>query len=139
MSLKDVLFPQTPRPLPGRRGIKIALRAVHVLLAAGFLGAYLFGATHDARLPWAIGVVASGAVFLLLDLHESAAFLLQLRGAVVLTKIALLSALPLFPGNEPWVLGALICLSVLSSHAPGAVRYRMLFGGATIKGSQSSG
>ena len=139
MPIKDLLFPREPRSLPGRRGIKIALRAVHVLFAAGFLGAYIFGATHDARLPWAIGVVASGVVFLLLDLHESAAFLLQVRGAVVLTKITLLVALPLFPGYEPWVLGGLVCLSVLSSHAPGSVRYRMLVGGGSIRGSESPG
>jgi len=137
--LKTTLFPGEPRALPGRRWLKIGLRAVHVLVAAGFLGAYVFGASHDARLPWAIGVVASGAVFLLLDLHESAAFLLQVRGAVVLTKITLLAALPLFPGYEPWILGFLVCISVLSSHAPGSVRYRMLIGGGSIKGSESSG
>ncbi|MHC4448617.1 MAG: hypothetical protein ACYS0E_00570 [Planctomycetota bacterium] len=139
MSIRDVFFPCEPRPLRGRRGIKIGLRAIHVVFAAGFLGAYIFGASHDARLPWAIGVAVSGGVFLLLDLHESAAFLLQVRGAVVLTKITLLAALPLLPGCESWVLGALLCLSVLSSHAPAAVRYRMLLGGETIRGSESSG
>ena len=102
-------------------------------------GAYVFDSSAAAREPWLIGVLATGALFLLLDLHESGAFLMQVRGFVVLAKIALLAALPLFPGYEAWILGALIAVSVLSSHAPGAVRYRMLWGGGTIQGSESSG
>ena len=42
MGLKDFLFPNEPRALPGRRWLKIALRAVHVVFACGFLGSFVF-------------------------------------------------------------------------------------------------
>ena len=41
MSLGRLLFPETPRRMPGHRAIKIVLRAVHTLCAGVLVGAYL--------------------------------------------------------------------------------------------------
>jgi len=75
----------------------------------------------------------------LLDLHESAAFLLQVRGLVVIVKLVLLALLPRFGGATGWVLAAIVVLSVASSHAPGSVRYRLLAGGDRFAGGRSKG
>ena len=140
MGLTDFIFPDEPRALPGRRWLKIGLRAVHVVFACGFLGSFVFEGGLAARPPWATGVVASGMVLLLLDLHESAAVLLQVRGFVVAFKIALLIALPwLGSAAQLGAVIAIVAVSVLSSHAPGKVRYYLVVGRGRIRGSDSMG
>jgi len=140
MGLMNFFFPNEPRALPGRRWLKIGLRAVHVVFACGFLGSFVFDGGLAARGPWTAGVVASGMVLLLLDLHESAAVLLQVRGLVVAFKIAVLLALPwLGSAAQLGAVIAIVAVSVLSSHAPGKVRYHLVVGRGRIKGSDSMG
>jgi hypothetical protein len=132
-----LLFPDPPRTFPGRRLVKIGLRAVHVLCAALCLGAYAF--ETDARLPWLLAAIATGAAILLLDLHESAAFLLQVRGAILVAKLAALALLPSLGEARPWALGGILLVSVVSSHAPSKVRYHVLFGRGRIEGARTPG
>lgn len=121
--LVRALFPDHPRDFRGRRGLKILLRAGHVLAAGVLTGAWLLHVPETLRAPWLHATVLSGVVLLLLDLHESAIFLLQLRGLFVLLKILALLALPWLLGGQGLVLAALVVLSVVSSHAPSRVRY----------------
>ena len=134
-----LLFPVEPRSFPGRRGVKIGLRAIHVLFTGVLAGAFVFAVAESARGFWFHGALLSGAALLLLDLHESAAFLCQVRGLVVTVKLTLLALLPWFGAGQPWVLGGLVILSVLFSHAPGSVRYRVLILKGRIQGASSSG
>ena len=135
--LKTRLFPDPPRGFAGRRAIKIVLRAGHVICAGIYLGAFVFGVEAASRQPWFWALLASGGLLLLLDLHETAAFLLETRGLVVLGKIALLALLPCFGAAQAWVLGGLVLVSVLSSHAPASVRHRVVVRG--VRGSQTRG
>ena len=137
MSLKTLLFPDPPRGFAGRRATKIVLRGAHVLCAGIYLGAFVFGVEPAARESWFWALLVTGGLLLLLDLHETAAFLLETRGLVVLGKIVLLALLPWFDAAQAWVLGGLVLLSVLSSHAPAAVRHRVVVRG--IRGSQTRG
>lgn len=139
MGLGRTLFPDPPREFRGRRSLKIALRAAHVLMVCVLLGAYVFDATPAERTTWLWAAIASGASILLLDLHESAAFLMQVRGLIVLGKIALVGALPVFGGAQVWVLVFLVAASVLSSHAPGSFRHRQVWGRKGIRGGESHG
>jgi hypothetical protein len=139
VGLREALFPAEPRGFRGRRALKVALRAAHVLCAGVLTGAYVLGASEAARHGWLWAAVGSGGAILLLDLHESAAFLLQLRGFVMAAKLALLALLPLFAPHEAWVLAGLVLGSVASSHAPAAFRYRVLVGGSRVRGGQSRG
>ena len=139
MGFVGFFFPDEPRALPGRRWLKIALRAVHVVFACGFLGSFVFDGGLAARPPWTTGVVASGMALLLLDLHESAAVLLQVRGLVVALKIGLLLALPWLGDAQLWAVVGIVVVSVLSSHAPGKVRYHLVAGADRIRGSDSMG
>lgn len=137
MSLKTVVFPDPPRTFAGRRTTKIVLRAGHVVCAAIYLGAFVFGVEPAVRQPWFWALLGSGGLLLLLDLHETGAFVVEIRGLVVLGKVGLLALLPCFGTAQAWILGCLVVASVLSSHAPASVRHRMVVRG--IRGSQTRG
>jgi hypothetical protein len=137
MSLKALLFPDPPRTFPGRRALKIVLRAGHVLCAGTYVGAHVFAVDPVSRQTWLAAVLTSGVLLLLLDLHETAAFLLEIRGLVVLGKVVLLALLPWLGGAQLWVLGGLLLVSVLSSHAPASVRHRVVVRG--VRGAQTRG
>jgi hypothetical protein len=137
--LAQVIFPASPRSLRWRRGLKIGLRAAHVLCASVLTGGTLLGAPPDRIAPWLTATAVSGLSIVLLDLHESGAFLLQLRGAVVLVKIGLLAALPWLAPWRAGIFTSIVLISVLSSHAPSGVRYLMLFGRDRIKPGRSKG
>ena len=119
--------------------MKILLRAVHVLSAGILTGLYVFEAGDALRDQWLMGTIGSGALILLLDLHESGVFLLQVRGLVVIGKIAFLAALPLADAAAGWILAALLVASVLSSHAPSTIRYVVLLGRDRFKGGETKG
>ncbi len=138
-NLTSWIFPQVPRDFPGRRGLKIVLRSLHVLPVAVLAGGSILGVETELLRVWLFGALASGLLIFLLDLHESGAFLLQVRGIVVLAKIGLLAALPWLGTGRPWLLGTLVLVSVLSSHAPSRVRYFMIFGAGRIPGARSKG
>jgi hypothetical protein len=78
-------------------------------------------------------------VLLLIDLHESAAFLLQVRGLVVIGKIALVAALPGLGTAAAYVLAAALLTSVVLSHAPSGVRYAFVAGRGRLRGACSKG
>lgn len=137
MSLKALLFPDPPRTFPGRRAVKIVLRAGHVLCAGTYFAAFVFAVAPAARQPWFAALLVSAGLLLLLDLHETTAFILEIRGLVVLGKVALLTLLPCFGDAQVWVLGAMLAVSVVSSHAPAAVRHRVVVAG--IRGSRTRG
>ena len=137
--LVALLIPEEPREFPARRWVKMILRATHVLAAGVLCGSYLLGVGDAARLPWLLGAIISGLLILLLDLHESGAFLLQVRGLVVLTKIGILAALPHLGAYAGWMLAGVVMVSVVSSHASSKVRYFVVLGGSGIRGADSKG
>ncbi len=136
--LRSFLFPDPPRAFRWRRWIKIGLRAIHALCASVLVGGALLAVDPSQSSAWAAGTAISGLALVLLDLHESGAFLVQIRGLVVFAKIALLATLP-WLGWAPTLLATALVLSVLSSHAPGSVRYFMVLGRGRITGGCSKG
>lgn len=137
--LTRLLLPAEPRRLPGHRGLKVCLRAVHTLAAGVLVGAWLLDAPDPARATWLWATIASGAAMLLLDLVESGAFLLQLRGAVLLAKLALLAGLPMYGNAGGEVLAGLFLVAVVSSHAPSRWRYLVLLGRSRVTGATTKG
>ena len=137
-AVQRLFFPDPPRDFPGRRGLKIVLRGLHVVCVALFTGAVAFEASAGDRSFWLWATVASGVLILALDLHETAAFVVQVRGLVVGAKILALGTLHMLPDQQAvWLLGVVIVISVVSSHAPGSIRHRVLFGNA--RGAETSG
>jgi hypothetical protein len=95
---------------------------------------------HPAlRASWLWATVGSESLLLALDLHETAALLLQVRGAFVLAKLVVVGLLPALPGMEPWILCGLVLASVAMSHAPAGVRYRPLAGPGSVHAACSRG
>lgn len=137
MRARLLLFPESPRDFRGRRGLKVALRALHVLCAAFLLGAYAYeSSAADQERAFQL-VIASGASLALLDCVRTAAFLLQVRGAVLLLKIAGVALLSRLDHGQLALLVVVFIASVLISHAPGSIRHRMLAGGGRIRGADT--
>ena len=134
-----LLIPPTPRRYAGQRQAKITVRATHVVLSGIFLGAFVFGVEPASRWPWFMAALGSGLLLLCLDLYDSGAFLLQLRGLVVTVKVLLLAFLPTFGEAGAWVLAGVAFASVISSHAPATFRYYLLWGRGRITGAKTSG
>jgi len=140
MSSTHLLFPVEPRAFRGRRTLKILLRAAHVLCAGVLTGAYFLQAEPAQAGPWVTATLASGAAILLIDLHESGAFLLQLRGWFVVAKLGGVALVPrIEPDAATWLLGGILVASVISSHAASRLRYFIPLGGARVRGARTKG
>jgi hypothetical protein len=135
----SILFPKEPRRFAGQRWVKIILRSLHVLCAGIYVGAFVFGVEKEPRTTWFLATLGSGASMLLVDLFESGAFLLQIRGVVVMTKLILLACISSFGSAAVWVLAGVGFFSVISSHASSTVRYFMVWGRGRIKGAETKG
>ena len=131
-------FPDPPRTYRGMRWVKIVLRAIHVLCAGVLTGAYLLEVAAPQREGYLIATAITGLLLLASDLYESAAFLVQVRGAIVLLKLTLLALLPVLPA-QGLVLAGILVASVISSHASSAVRYHLLLGRGRIRGARTKG
>ena len=136
---RGLLFPDPPRSFKGRRAAKISARAVHVLCAGVMVGSYLLHADEALQYAWLAATVVTGFGLLLIDLHESAAFLLQVRGMIVFGKLGVVALLPALGSVSGYVLAAVLLLSVVMSHAPSSVRYFVVFGRGYVRGACSKG
>ena len=117
-----------------------SLAAGAVLVLSGvYLGAFVFHVEPADRWPWFLATLLSGLLIVCLDLYESGAFLLQLRGLVVAVKIILLALVPTFGAAGVWVLAVVAFASVISSHAPSSFRYYLVWGRGRIKGAETKG
>ena len=134
-----VLIPPEPRRFPAQRWVKIIARSFHVVLSGIFLGALVFEIDPATRLPWFLATLLSGLFMICVDLYESGAFLLQLRGLVVTVKLLLLALLPVFGAAAVWVLAAIAFFSVISSHASSNFRYFLIWGRGKIKAAETKG
>jgi len=134
-----LLIPPEPRQYAGQRWAKIVARATHVVLSGVYLGALVFHVEPASRWPWFLATLLSGLLMLVLDLYESGAFLLQLRGLVVAVKLLLLAFVPAFGAAGVWVLAAVAFISVISSHASSTFRYYLVWGRGRIKGAETKG
>ncbi len=137
--LTAILLPDEPRDFTGHRALKLALRASHVFSAGVYAATHILEAGEAAHDDWLAAALLSGLLILLLDLYESGAFLLQVRGLFLVAKMTLLLGLHLAGGESGWALGALVFASVVSSHAPGSIRHHLVFGRGRVHGAESRG
>ena len=119
--------------------MKICARAVHVLCAGVFAATYLLDVPGEPRETWCSAAVVTGLLLLSLDLFESGAFLLQVRGLFLLAKVALLATLPVAGEAASWIVSAVVVGSVISSHAPSKVRYFVVFRRPGVRASDTRG
>ncbi len=137
--LARALFPPLSRSFRGQRLAKIFARAAHVFCVCGYFGGHLFDVAPERITPWLFATITSGCVILLLDLYQNAAFLLQVRGVILLAKVALLCATHWVPDATVEILGLIVVVSVLSSHAPSKFRYFVVLGRGRVSAANTPG
>src|SRR3990167_1073355 len=114
------LFPDTPRDFPFRRTVRTALRTLHMFATGVLVGGHIFGQPKEQLFGWLVGSVASGLVLLATDLHATFAFLFQVRGLLVLLKVALTAMVLVFWEARVPLLIAALTLGAAGSHMPGS-------------------
>ena len=139
MDIARLLFPPEPRSFPARRTVRAVLRAAHTLAGGLLLGAHLFNAGPDATLFWLKATLASGLSFLAIDLHASCAIVLELRGLLVLFKLALTGLVAAFPGQAVALLGTVLVAGSIGSHLPSRFRHHVWWPGAQVKVDSRTG
>lgn len=122
-----MLFPTEPRNFPFRRGIRTALRTLHILATSVLLGGHVFNQPPDMLATWLWGSIVSGLLLFATDLHASCAVIFELRGIAVFVKLLLLLLVPfMWDWRVPLLITALI-IGAVSSHIPRNYRHRLIF------------
>lgn len=131
MSFVSRLFPASARSFFALRWLNITLRSLHLVGMAGMAGGYLYSGSLNPLYDFWQLTLLSGVAMVTLALWSDGRWLLQLRGAVILFKLLLLSLLPWLDSRieygAAWGFVVIILLSSLIAHAPGRVRYRFVF------------
>lgn len=124
----DWLFPTKNRDFPSKRWVKISLRTLHLLGIAGFAGAYLHSVDTDLWKPFVVVTLISGFAMAAIEVWSHGIWLLQIRGQAVLFKMVLLAlTLQTTKISDLILLGIIIVISGVVSHAPGSLRYYSLY------------
>ena len=112
------------RDFPGRRWLNLSLRTLH-LSGIVLLGAGLLGAGNVAAGAWL--TLISGLAMFAGDGWANPAHLREVAGFGVLAKLALVAVMAAYPSGALPMFWAILVISTLLSHAPGAIRHRRLF------------
>lgn len=126
------LFPPHYRKLPGKRWINISLRTLHLIGTAGIGGVYLLGFAPDGWRYFLWLTLASGIAMVGIEVWGNGVWLVQVRGVAILAKLALLGAMPLFPGSAAGLFTLVIIISAVGAHAPGRLRHYSLIHGREV-------
>lgn len=133
MHLKSWLFPAKSRFFPGQRWLNIALRTLHLLGIAGLGAGFLYAGVDDAWRGYLTLTLFTGFGLSLLFCWSNGIWLIQLRGQLILLKVLLLAAIPLWPAATLPLFASVILVSGLVSHAPADLRYFSLYHGRRIE------
>ena len=137
--LLTFLFPEQPREFPHRMAVRISLRALHIMTTGVLLGGHIFHQPVSVLEPWLWIAILSGLTILLTDIYSSFAVLFEIRGLVVLLKIALLCLIPFFWEQRIFILILILFIGAISSHMPKRYRHKLLFFESVIIPDQRSG
>jgi hypothetical protein len=103
------------------RWLSVALRTAHLAGVVWVGAAVVAGQSVDPRATALM--VASGVALLLGELRAGRMALLELAGAVVLLKLALMVWMALDARQAAWIFWSLLVASSISSHAPKGWRH----------------
>jgi hypothetical protein len=110
-----------------KRWSKISLRSLHLLAVAGVGGGILFALEKDLWINYWWLALVSGVLMMLMDITASPAWIVQVRGVVIMLKLILLALLGMNPAWDSFLLAVIIIISAIVSHAPGKLRYYSLY------------
>lgn len=134
-----LLFPAEPRNFPLRRGLRMALRTLHIFSVGVMSGGILFQQPMELVQPWLLSAVFSGLALFATDMHATLAVLFEVRGFAVYAKIGLMHLISRFPEQALPLLALAMLIGTFSSHMSRQYRHRLLFFGDKIKPDQRRG
>jgi hypothetical protein len=123
MRLARLLFPDPPRPIPAHRALGIALRTAHLMCFGTLLGGHVFDVEAQRLFPFLLATIATGVALMALELVSTCAWLFTGKGVMVLAKLLLLLAIPLFWEHRVGLLLATIVIASVGSHMPARFRH----------------
>ncbi len=131
-TLGTLLFPDPPRRVPGHRAIGIALRTAHLASFGPLLGGHFFDVEPSRLLPLLLATIATGAGLVALELASTCTWLFMGKGVLVLVKLLLLAAIPVFWEHRLWILLLVVVVASVGSHMPSRFRHHcwLRIGGA---------
>ncbi|WP_051221983.1 hypothetical protein [Neptunomonas japonica] len=116
------------RSIPAKRWLSIGLRCMHLVGICGLSGAYLFSLPQAEWHGYLLITLVSGGLMVLKEIYLDTIWLLQLRGQVILLKVALFGLAAVFsPKVDPLIFIIIIVVSGIIAHAPGKLRYYSLW------------
>lgn len=122
-----------PLSLFERRTWNIACRTAHIATTGVLLGGHVFGIAASGLRPWLYAAIATGAVLVLLEAYSGLRWLHQVRGILVLVKLALLLVVPFAWDMRVPILFAVVVLASVGSHMPARYRYYSVIAREVLK------
>jgi hypothetical protein len=109
--------------IPHRRAWNIAFRTAHLAPTGVLLGGHVFDVA-ETRLRLALHLsIGTGLSLAVIEAYPGSRWFTQGRGAMVLTKLALLCMIPFFWAYRVPILLAVVFLASVGSHMPSRFRY----------------
>lgn len=121
-----------PRPVPHVRALRTTLRTLHLIAIAALYGGHVYGVASERLVPALVASVATGLAFMALEVLRAPVWLVQVRGAATLLKVALVASIPLVWDARVPILTAVIVIGAVTSHMPGRLRYHSLLHGRVV-------
>ena len=116
--------------IPGRPYLRlwnIAFRTVHICVSGVLAGGHVFGLAAERLLPWAYGVILTGAALMVIEVCSSRRYLIEWAGVMLLGKLLVLGLIPWFwDARVPLLITAIVIGSV-GSHMPKSYRHYSVF------------
>lgn len=122
----------------GKRTLKILLRTSHLLAISTVFGAVLFASDHPWLHTFWLAAILTGIGLMLLDSLSNLLWFVQIRGILILLKLALLIALPSIPDYAMAILVIAMIISGVISHAPSQWRYYSIWHRKVVKSIKDS-
>ena len=109
-----------------RRAVDIALRTVHIAAAGILLGGHWFGMDRPTLVVPLWVTVATGAGLIVTEVCHSRHWPHQVRGLLVMLKLAALCLVLLWWRARVWVLLVVLVVGMVGSHMPRRYRHYSL-------------
>ncbi len=127
MDLFRLVFPRSNRFFPGKRGVRISLRSLHLCGVCGVVGGVFYNIPVKELAEFYMISVLSGLFLMLIDIYSNGIWIIQNRGWVILVKIVVLANISVFEEYSKWVLLLVVFVSGIISHATANQRYYSIY------------
>lgn len=122
-TLRRWLFPESVRSIPRQRVWNVLFRTAHIAATGIFLGGHAFD-VPETRLRAALYLsIATGLTLVFLEAYPNLGWIYQGRGVMVLSKLAILCAVPFFWAYRLPLLLTVVVIASVGSHMTSKYRY----------------